>query len=215
MSRSPIGVPRTVLYAPTWRGGRPGTDYSSLPLGDQIMAALLERRATVIFRPHPLSHADPTDVGLIRQIHERLETDRRTSGRQHVWGRQAEEDWDVAACINAADALVTDVSSVASDNLASGKPFAMVAMRASREAFLREFPMARVAYVIEKDLSTLDAALDQLHGNDPLAEQRRAYRSYCLGDHLGSHAADEFLRVAGLIVAGTQDEVQRASVAVS
>ena len=61
------------------------------------------------------------------------------------------------------------MSSVASDNLASGKPFAMVAMRSSGEAFLAEFPMARVAYVIEKDLSTLDAALDGLHGPDPLA----------------------------------------------
>src|SRR4029079_19271246 len=72
-----------------------------------------------------------------------------------------------------------------------------VAMRSSGEAFPAEFPMARVAYVIEKDLSTLDAALDGLLGEDPLAESRRAYRRHCLGDRLGSHAADELLRVAG------------------
>jgi hypothetical protein len=200
--RLPVGAPRTVLYAPTWRGGRPGTDYSSLPLGDRIVAALLERQATVIFRPHPLSYADPADVGLIRQIQQRLRADQRSTGRRHVWGQQAESGWDVADCINASDALVTDVSSVASDNLASGKPFAMVAVRASGDAFLREFPMARVAYVIEKDLSSLDDALAQLFGDDPLAERRRAYRRYCLGDQLGSHAADEFLRVAGQLVAG-------------
>jgi hypothetical protein len=200
----PIGAPRTVLYAPTWRGGRPGTDYSSLPWGDRIVAALLERRTTVIFRPHPLSYADPVDVGLIRQIQQRLDADRRATGRPHVWARQAETVWDVADCINAADALVTDVSSVASDNLASGKPFAMVAVRASGAEFLREFPMARVAYVIEKDLSTLDDALDRLHGDDPLAEQRRAYRRFCLGDQLGSHAADAFVRVAGEIIAGRE-----------
>ena len=51
-----------MLYAPTWRGGRPATDYSSLPLGERIVAALIERGTTVIFRPHPLSHADPVDA---------------------------------------------------------------------------------------------------------------------------------------------------------
>ena len=29
----PPGTPRTVLYAPTWKGGRPSTNYSSLPNG--------------------------------------------------------------------------------------------------------------------------------------------------------------------------------------
>ena len=197
----PPGAPRTVLYAPTWRGGRPATDYSSLALGEQIVAGLLRRDATVIFRPHPLSHADPADARLIRQIQRRLAQDRRTTGRQHVWGRHAEQTWDITTCINASDALVTDVSSVASDNLASGKPFALVAMRSSGEDFRREFPIARVAYVVERDLSTLDAALDQLYGADPLAEERWAYRRYCLGDHLGSHAADTFVRVAGQVVA--------------
>ncbi len=197
----PTGAPRTVLYAPTWRGGRPATDYSSLGLGPQIVAALLERQATVIFRPHPLSHADPDDEAVIRRIQRLLAGDQRSSGR-HIWGRQAEQDWDVAACINASDALVTDVSSVASDYLASGKPFAVVTMRASGPDAVRAFPIARVAYVIERDLSTLSTALDRLHGEDPLAEQRRAYRRYCLGDHLGPDAAEEFLRVAGELVAG-------------
>ena len=114
-----------------------------------------------------------------------------------MWGERAERGWDVADCLNASDGLVTDVSSVASDNLASGKPFAMVAMRSSGDAFLAEFPMARVAYVIEQDLSTLDTALDGLHGPDRLASERRAYRRHCLGDRLRVHAADEFLRVAG------------------
>ncbi len=56
------------------------------------------------------------------------------------------------------------MSSLASDYLASGKPFAMVAVTASGEAFTTEFPMARVAYVIEPDLSTLDETLDALLG---------------------------------------------------
>lgn len=198
----PADAPRTVLYAPTWRGGRPTTDYSSLGLGERIVAALLDRGVTVIFRPHPLSYADPADAGLIRRIQQLLAGDQRSTGRHHVWGEQAERDWEIADCLNNADGLITDVSSVASDNLASGKPFAMVAMRASGEDFRAEFPMARVAYLIEKDLSTLDSALSDLLGTDPLAEQRHAYRRHCLGDQLGPHAADEFLRVAGELVTG-------------
>jgi hypothetical protein len=116
--------------------------------------------------------------------------------------RATETERDIPACINAVDALVTDVSSVASDFLASGKPLAMVAIQSSGAAFLEEFPMARVSYVIEKDLSTMDAALDSLLGDDPLRPARLAYRHHCLGEHLGPHAAEEFLRVAGAIVRG-------------
>ncbi len=204
----PAGAPRTVLYAPTWKGGRPSTNYSSLPVGEAIVTALLARGSTVIFRPHPLSYNDKADAARIRAIHARLQEDQRAHGRPHVWGRKAETTWDVAACFNASDALVTDVSSIASDYLASGKPFAMVAVTAGGDAFRNEFPMSRVAYLIEFDLSTLDAVLDHLHAadpaGDPLAEPRRAYRTYCLGEHLGAEAPKEFLRVAGDIVAGRE-----------
>ena len=196
----PPGTPRTILYAPTWKGGRPSTNYSSLPNGLTMIKAVLERGSTVVFRPHPLSYNDRSDAARIKAIHELLAADSTASGRRHVWGKQAEKEWDVPACFNASDALITDVSSIASDYLASGKPFAMCAILSSGEAFTAEFPMARVAYVIEPDLSTLDAVLDHLHGDDPLAERRLAYRAYCLGDNIGPGAADEFLRVAGDLV---------------
>lgn len=195
----PSDSARTVLYAPTWKGGRPSTNYSSLPNGLTIIKAVLDRGSTVVFRPHPLSYNDRTDAGRIKAIHDLLAADKAASGRQHVWGKQAEKDWDVPACFNASDALITDVSSIASDYLASGKPFAMCAVLNSGQEFVRNFPMAQVAYVIEPDLSTLDAALDHLHGDDLLAEKRRAYRTYCLGETVGPHAADEFLRVAGTL----------------
>ena len=193
----PAGTARTVLYAPTWKGGRPSTNYSSLPNGLTMIKALLERGSTVVFRPHPLSYNDRADAARIKAIHELLAADKTASGRQHVWGKQAEKDWDVPACFNASDALITDVSSIASDYLASGKPFAMCAVLNGGEEFVTNFPMAQAAYVIEPDLSTLDSALDHLHGDDSLAERRRAYRTYCLGETVGPHAADEFLRVAG------------------
>jgi hypothetical protein len=204
----PAGAPRTVLYAPTWKGGRPSTNYSSLPVGLDIVRGLIERGATVIFRPHPVSYEDRTDARRIRSIQQLLEADRVASAqaggpeRRHVWGAQAESGWDVPACFNASDALVTDVSSIASDYLASGKPFAMVAMLSGGSAFTDEFPMARVAYVIEQDLSTLPDALEHLLGDDPMLADRLSYRSFCLGPSVGPGAAEPFLRIAGEIVAG-------------
>ena len=196
----PAGVQRTVLYAPTWKGGRPSTNYSSLPLGEDLVRALIDRGATVIFRPHPLSHEDARDAKRIRSIQRLLEADRAAHGRDHVWGAKAEQSWDVPACFNASDALITDVSSIASDYLASAKPLAMVATRSSEEAFRAEFPMARVAYVIEKDLTTLTTVLDHLLGDDSLANARLSYRSYCLSEHVGPGAAEEFLRVCEEII---------------
>ncbi len=109
---------------------------------------------------------------MARQIQRQLEDDQKASGRAHVWGDQAETAWDIPACFNHSDALITDVSSVASDFLASGKPMAMVAIRQPTAlAFRREVPMARVAYVIKPDLSTLESTLDDLLGADPLAEE--------------------------------------------
>src|SRR5215213_2206014 len=198
----PLGTPRTVLYAPTWHGGKPNTNYSSLPLGGRIVDALLQRGATVIFRPHPSTYRDPQQAGLAHDIQRQLTADRKSSGRQHVFGHAAEVDWDIPECFNHCDALITDVSSVASDFLASGKPLAMVASQQKGEAFRQAIPMARVAYVIERDLSTLPEALDELLGADSLAAERRAYRTYCLGDALGSEAPQPFFREVDRILDG-------------
>lgn len=208
----PADAPRTVLYAPTWHGGKPNTNYSSLFLGSKIVDALLARGITVIFRPHPQTYGDPEQAGVAQDIQHRLNADRKATGRQHVFGRAAEVDWDIPACFNHCDALITDVSSVASDFLATGKPMAMVAIQQKGPEFREAIPMARVAYVIERDLSTLPEVLDELLGPDPLANARRGYRSYCLGDALGSEAPLPFLREVERILDG--GPVRRSTVRV-
>jgi CDP-Glycerol:Poly(glycerophosphate) glycerophosphotransferase len=202
----PTGTPRTVLYAPTWHGGKPNTNYSSLLLGPKIVDALLERGVTVIFRPHPHTYRDPQQTDIARDIQRQLTGDRKSTGRQHVFGRTADVEWDIPDCFNHCDALITDVSSVASDFLATGKPLAMVAIQQKGPAFRKAIPMARVAYVIESDLSTLPQAIDELLGPDSLAEARHAYRSYCLGDALGTEAPLPFLREVNTILDGPRPE---------
>ncbi|HET9303311.1 MAG TPA: CDP-glycerol glycerophosphotransferase family protein [Propionibacteriaceae bacterium] len=178
----------TVLYAPTWRGHVEETMLYSLPTGERIVSALLARGATVIFRPHPFSYDFPDDAAAIARIKALLDADRRKTGRPHLWGAAAEKDRSILDCINDSDAMVSDVSSVVSDYLFSGKPFAMIAVPAEPEAFVVEYPVARASYVVQADLADLDAQLEKMLGEDPLAAQRADIRA----DYLGDFPADNY-----------------------
>jgi hypothetical protein len=178
----PDGSPTTVLYAPTWRGIEAGVDFTSVPLAPRLITALLQREVTVIFRSHPFSAKQPEDRETIAEIHRLLTEDRVRTGRQHLWGAAAETDRSLADCINAADAMIADVSGVITDFLASGRPYAMTAIsEPDIESFRSTFPISRSAYVIERSLDNLDLVLDDLLITDPLADYRGERRRYYLG----------------------------------
>ena len=182
-----------VLYAPTWQGHVEETMLYSLPVGERPVAALLERGATVIFRPHPFSYEDPTDTATIGRIQALLATDRASTGRQHRWGAAAEQDLGILDCMNISDAMVTDVSSVVSDYLFSSKPFAMVAVPSAPEVFRVEYPVSRASYVLRGDLTDMEPVLDQMLSGDPMDETRAAIRSDYLGDFPADTYADAFV----------------------
>ena len=182
-----------VLYAPTWKGHVEETMLYSLPVGETIVSALLARGASVIFRAHPFSYEDPTDAATIARIQSLLAADAARSGRPHRWGPAAESELGVLDCMNISDAMVTDVSSVVSDYLFSGKPFAMIAVPSEPEAFRGEYPVSRASYVVRGDLADLEPTLDQMLGADPVAPERLATRSDYLGDFPAETYADAFV----------------------
>ncbi|GAB3764356.1 CDP-glycerol glycerophosphotransferase family protein [Microlunatus parietis] len=187
----PAGSPTTVLYAPTWRGVDPRDDHTSLPLAPRLIEALLDRELTVIFRGHPFSGRHAEDRTAIAEAHMMLAEDRDQSGRKHLWGAAAELDRSLADCINAADALISDVSGVVTDFLASGRPYAMTAMaEPDPDAFRAAFPIGRSGYVIDRELAELDGVLDELLGADPLAGRRAELRTHYLGPFHGSESAE-------------------------
>jgi hypothetical protein len=55
-------------------------------------------------------------------------------------------------------------------------------MTGAGDEFVKEFPLARAAYVLDSQGSNLDTVLEQLLVTDPLAEERRAMKQYYLGD---------------------------------
>lgn len=201
------GAPPVVLYAPTWRGHVTETALSSLDRAEPIVSALLDRGVEVIFRPHPFSYEDRTDAAVIRRVQDLLAADARRSGRQHRFGPAAETDLDAFGCMNAADAMISDVSSVVSDFLFSGKPFAMVAPAGTGggpgpddadpdlTGFVAAYPVARAAYLIDHGLHRLPAVLDGLltAATDGLASVRAEVRADYLGDFGVDGYADVFV----------------------
>ena len=178
-----------VLYAPTWQTA---DNHSSLPIGPAIVSALLDRDATVIFRPHPAGRKLPESAAAIAAIQKLLRADAEATQRAHRWGAAADKP-SFAELANVADAMVADVSGVVTDFMQSLKPFAMVATGDDTERFRARFPSSRSAYVIEWDLSTLNDALDAMLGADPLAAIRVERRKYYLGGYDNGESARAFV----------------------
>ncbi len=190
-----LTAPR-VLYAPTWAGFYADSNYSSLLVGYDIVKALISRGCSIVFRPHPYTMRSAPLTQESERIKALLAEDRRSSGRKHVFGAEAETKMSVVDCFNASDAMVSDVSSVVADYLYSEKPFAMVAVSTPAERFTDAFPLARAAYVIDAHsgrVTNLDPVLDELLGSDPLAAIRHDLKKYYLGDIPSEGYAQHFI----------------------
>jgi len=200
-ARGPIGelADPSVLYAPTWLGYQAETNYSSLPMGREIVTALLDRGCRVVFRPHPYARRALELREVCDDIVEMLAADARATGRDHLFGERAETEMDVVDCFNAADAMISDVSAVVGDFLHSGKPLAMVSPHSAAEEFVEQNPMARAAYVlVGKDgaLQNLEQVVESLTVTDPRREERLRWSTYYLGDIPRENYADRFVEVA-------------------
>jgi hypothetical protein len=87
-------------------------------------------------------------------------------------------------CFNQSDVLISDISSVVSDFIATGKPYLVTNPGGlADDDFRARFPSAAAAYLIGPDCAGLAGigALAAGNGNDPLAEDRRQLKRYLLG----------------------------------
>jgi Putative glycosyl/glycerophosphate transferases involved in teichoic acid biosynthesis TagF/TagB/EpsJ/RodC len=178
-------APRTVLYAPTWRGGLDDMQLGSLRHGVELVTALLEAGVRVIFRPHPLSFRDAESRVLIGRI-DAIIAARADGG---LTSAQASA-LSIAECMNRSDAMAADISSVVSDYLFTNKPFAVL-VEAGKAELIAESPLAGAATVVNLG-SDLAPQLTDLLGEDAHEHSRRLARSYYLGDGSGTAREDAF-----------------------
>ncbi|NRQ36924.1 hypothetical protein HII36_34565 [Nonomuraea sp. NN258] len=189
------GLPyRTVLYAPTWEGWNDDLFHTSLiTMGPRIVRALLDHDPPlrVIYKPHPLTgdrdkaatRAHKKIVAMIEAAelakskarHPSSTTDGSQIRHLIVTGREPH----LYECFNQCDLLISDISSVVADFLASEKPYAVTNVAGLPErAFHERYPSTEAGVLLGKDLAGL---ADFLDGEDTLALARVKLRSYLFG----------------------------------
>ncbi|MFD3839979.1 hypothetical protein ACFWWC_27570 [Streptomyces sp. NPDC058642] len=87
-------------------------------------------------------------------------------------------------CFNVSDAMVSDISSVVSDFIASGKPYAVTdSAELGVEEFKRQNTAVRAATILSNSATELGGLLDAVRdpAGDPLAEDRKELKQYLLG----------------------------------
>ncbi|MFI9624697.1 hypothetical protein [Streptomyces sp. NPDC052042] len=87
-------------------------------------------------------------------------------------------------CFNESDAMVSDISSVVSDFIASGKPYAVTdSAELGTDEFRRQNTAVRAAVILSNSAVELDALLAAVRepASDTLADARRELKRYLLG----------------------------------
>ncbi|MFI6596254.1 hypothetical protein ACIBHX_08400 [Nonomuraea sp. NPDC050536] len=185
---------RTVLYAPTWEGWTDDLFHTSLTtMGPRIVRALLDHtpRLRVIYKSHPLTgHRDRSAARAHRKIISMLEaTNLALAKARHPTSGTAGSpithlvvtgnEPHLYGCFNEADMMISDISSVVAEFLASGKPYAVTNVSGlSEKAFHERYPSTEAGMLLGRDLAGLAAFLD---GEDTMACARRKLKAYLIG----------------------------------
>lgn len=149
----------------------------SLGQGLDIVAALVGLGARVLFRPHPFSARDAQSRVAIARIDDFL--------AQRQGDHLTSQDCallPIFECFNRSDAMVADISSVVSDYLASGKPFAVNVADLAGDPH-EVYPVTAGAYVLHSGIG--DDLVDVLRAmltDDPLRDARIRMRRHYLGE---------------------------------
>lgn len=178
---APLGGPRTVLYAPTWNGFFNDANYSSLPHGTEIVRALLDQGATVIFREHPYSNKSAELGRHVAAIQALLADDAAATGRAHRFGPDMFAQMSLVECFNASDAAVTDISAVPIDYLFSAKPIAIMEMRPEVLVRVEGRPTLAAAAYLAQPGDDIEVWVARLMADKELPGAREAAREYYLG----------------------------------
>lgn len=176
----PVGDPFTVLYAPTWEGWTDDPFQTSVTsMGPAIVAELLATPGVrVVYKPHPLTGRVNRTSGAAS---ERVIAAIRAAGGPHEVVLNNEKS--LYEAFNESDALVSDISSVVSDYLRSGKPyFVSNPSGMTDDDFRDRNPSAGAAYLVGPDAAGVREGMAAARGDDPLRARRDDVRTYLIGD---------------------------------
>ncbi len=193
--REPSGRP-VLLYAPTFEGYYAETQHSSLDtMGPAMIRRLLAGfpQLQLWFKPHPASGA--VRASMLTAI---AEIEGLLADGDHVLVDRRPE-LTLTDCLARADVLLSDISSVVSDYLITGRPVIVTNPAGlPAEDFHRAYPSQRGCYLVGPDLADFDRAVTDALGADPLRAEREALVDHLLGTRQPQAAFDVALaRLAG------------------
>lgn len=189
--REAVAVPErrderpVVLYAPTWEGGQASVAYSSLRThAETLLRAVQEEGARIIYRPHPLTGVRVPEFG---------EADRAVRELLAEGGHTISDDRPLSLDVAEADLLICDVSAVANDWLATGKPLIITtpAEGTAQEAGTRMLDVLP-RLTVQEALAAGRLAMEAI-SRDPGREERLRLSEYYLGDTTPGASLDRFL----------------------
>lgn len=187
ISREPLlgdeAVP-TILYAPTWEGVNLDQEYSSVSaVGVMVVKALLAAQPPirVVFKAHPFTgQRDAKYRAVLAQIANLLDDAAASTGVDH----RVIKSGPINEWFNRSAALITDISSVVSDFLASEKPYAVFNHTSlDDEAFRAEYPSTGAGTTIGRDGRGIAEFINIVTRSAPdeQVEARATLATYLLG----------------------------------
>jgi hypothetical protein len=176
------GERRTVLYAPTWEGAQPSAAYSSLEvMGRRTVAALLaDPTLRVVYRPHPLTGVRlPAMAEADRSVRDMVEA----AAEAHPGaGHRVSVGGDLLDDFASADLLLCDISAVAMDWLAAGRPLVVTAPEHPGVVTASTPLTEATARMSPEDAVDAAALVRRELEDDPHGDERAQLARYYLGD---------------------------------
>lgn len=174
----------TVLYAPTWEGVNLDQEYSSVAaVGVTVVESLLaaDPPVRVVFKAHPFTgQRDAKYRADLARIADLIDDAASRTGVDHRVIKGGELDkW-----FNRASAMITDISSVVSDFLASEKPYAVFNHTTlGDDGFRQNFPSTGAGTIIGRDGHGIAEFIDVVtqKATDTNAPKRAELATYLLG----------------------------------
>lgn len=188
-----------VFYAPTWEGDRPSMSYSSVVThGYHILEALVSSgEYRVIYRAHPLTgRSDPSYRSAHKAIVNLLEQANRASQTAaHIVDDSPTLDWQ----FDAADVCIADISAMAFDWLATGKPIVLTEPT-SAEAAVDPAGIAGVLVCVGAGAASAIISLLEEADSPARLARRSALVNYYFGDTTPGASSARWLDAAKRVV---------------
>lgn len=189
----------TILYAPTWEGHNSDSNYSSVKSIALPMLDWLSRNQPhikIIVKPHPLTGSrEPELLEILEEIKQiiSLTNDSKSTQNKNIEANYSlhefvgkESDLPLHDIFNQVDAVVCDISSVASDFLASNKPMFICDARGEGQSEIRSsYPTTQGSYIVNTTHESWNQNQNAFT-TDPLRGERVKARKEILGDFTGS-----------------------------